>query len=146
MLFRPATALSDGVTWGKPRECQPSSSRRRSLFFRQPYHWREDQPPLTPLEDTIIYEVHVRGFTCHPSSGVAHPGTFQGLVEKIPHLQKLGITAVELLPVHEFEENDCPFTNPRSGERLRNFWGYNSISFAAPKTAYASAGAANGQV
>jgi glycogen operon protein len=118
----------------------------RSLFFRRAFNWGEDVPPLIPLEDSIIYELHVRGFTCHPSSGVAHPGTFAGLVEKIPYLQQLGVTAVELLPVHEFDENDCPFTNPLTGERLRNLWGYNSIAFAAPKAAYASSGKEHGQV
>jgi len=146
LLDPSATALSDSAIWGRPREYDPVSSRRRSLFFRKPYHWREDMPPLTPLEDTIIYELHVRGFTCDPSSGVARPGTFLGLVEKIPYLQDLGVTAVELLPVHEFEENDCPFQNPRTGEQLRNLWGYNSIAFAAPKAAYAATGNTNGQV
>jgi glycogen operon protein len=123
-----------------------SSGTARSLFIRRPYDWKEDAPPLIPLEDSVIYELHVRGFTCHPSSGVAHPGTFLGLVEKIPYLQQLGVTAVELLPVHEFDENDCPFRNPGTGERLRNFWGYNSIAFAAPKAAYASSGREHGQV
>src|SRR5262249_18075750 len=84
--------------------------------------------------------------TCHPSSGVAHPGTFAGLVEKIPYLKQLGVTAVELLPVHEFDEDDCPFANPDTGERLRNFWGYNSIAFAAPKAAYAASAREHGQV
>src|SRR5262249_22418043 len=119
---------------------------RQSVFFRRPFHWQEDVPPRTPLEDSIIYELHVRGFTCHPSSGVQHPGTFAGLVEKIPYLKELGVTAIELLPIHEFDENDCPFTNPLTGERLRNFWGYNSIAFAAPKAAYAATGADHGQV
>jgi glycogen operon protein len=124
----------------------PRAGTRHSLFFRRAFDWREDAPPLTPLEDSIIYEVHVRGFTCHPSSGVAHPGTFAGLVEKIPYLKQLGVTAVELLPVHEFDEDDCPFTNPLSGETLRNFWGYNSIAFAAPKAAYAASGPQHNQV
>jgi isoamylase len=69
---------------------------------------------------------------------VKHPGTFAGLIEKIPHLQALGITAVELLPVHEFDELDCRFTNPLTGERLRNLWGYNTLAFKVPKAAYAS--------
>ena len=86
----------------------------------------DDVNPRTPREDTIIYELHVRGFTVDPSSGVRHPGTFAGLVEKIPYLKELGVTAVELLPVDEFDENDCPFVNPLTGERLRNFWGYNT--------------------
>ena len=98
----------------------------------------DDTNPCIPREDTIIYELHVRGFTVDPSSGVRHPGTFAGLIEKIPYLKDLGVTAVELLPIDEFDENDCPFVNPLTGERLRNFWGYNTIAFAAPKAAYAS--------
>src|SRR5690606_7582888 len=114
--------------------------------LRRPFHWQEDAPPLTPLEDTIIYELHVRGLTCHPTAAVAHPGTFAGLIEKIPYLQALGVTAVELLPIHEFDETDCPFFNPHTGEQLRNFWGYNSIAFAAPKASYASTGKQHGQL
>jgi glycogen operon protein len=146
LLDPAATALADGAVWGQFVEPDPHRSVRRSVFFRRPYNWQEDVPPLTPLEDSIIYELHVRGFTCHPSSGVAKPGTFAGLVEKIPYLQALGVTAIELLPIHEFDENDCPFTNPSTGERLRNFWGYNSIAFAAPKAAYAASGREHGQL
>jgi glycogen operon protein len=144
LLDPAATAISDGTDWargsGSCPGCRPGvrGTTRRSVFIRRPYNWRGDAPPLTPLEDSIIYELHVRGFTCHPSSGVAHPGTFAGLVEKIPYLKQLGVTAVELLPVHEFDEDDCPFVNPRTGQQLRNFWGYNSIAFAAPKAAYAA--------
>jgi glycogen operon protein len=147
LLDPSATALSDSARWGEALD--PPNQRftsRRSLYLRRPFHWREDAPPLTPLEDTIIYELHVRGFTCHPSSGVAHPGAFAGLIEKIPYLQSLGVTAVELLPIHEFDENDCIFRNPDTGERLRNFWGYNSIAFAAVKSSYASSGVDHGQV
>jgi glycogen operon protein len=143
LLDPSATALSNGARWGTNSH---NGHRRQSLFIRRSFDWHEDVPPLIPLEDSIIYELHVRGFTCHPSSGAAYPGTFRGLVEKIPHLQRLGITAVELLPVHEFDENDCPFTNPLTGEPLRNFWGYNSIAFAAPKAAYALSGPQHGQV
>jgi isoamylase len=147
-----ATSISDGASWGS-RSRVVSGSRpasrgtsRRSVFFRRAFDWRGDIPPLTHLADTIIYELHVRGFTCHSSAAVAQPGTFQALTAKIPYLKDLGVTAVELLPVHEFDEDDCPFTNPITGERLRNFWGYNSIAFAAPKAAYAAAGASFGQV
>jgi glycogen operon protein len=76
--------------------------------------------------------------TCHPSSGVRHPGTFAGLAEKVGYLKDLGITAVELLPIDEFDESDCPFVNPLTGEKHRNYWGYNTISYAAVKAAYAS--------
>ncbi len=160
-----ATGLVDGNVWGKSASLglkwQPAdlsrpaggaapspagSSVPRSLFYRRAFDWREDAPPLVPLEDSVIYELHVRGFTCHPSSGVSQPGTFAGLIEKIPYLQQLGVTAVELLPVHEFDETDCPFSNPITGERLRNLWGYNSIAFAAPKGAYAASGPEHGQV
>ncbi len=147
LLDPSATALSNGARWGESHE--PPNQRfssRRSLYLRRPFHWQEDAPPLTPLEDTIIYELHVRGFTCHPTSMVAHPGTFAGVIEKIPYLQTLGITAVELLPIHEFDECDCIFRNPVTGERLRNFWGYNSIAFAAVKSAYASTATEHGQL
>jgi isoamylase len=146
LLDPAATALSDGVVWGAEVPPTGRGTHRRSLFVRRPFDWQEDVPPLTPLEDSLIYELHVRGFTCHPSSGVAHPGTFLGLVEKIPYLKELGVTAVELLPIHEFDENDCPFTNPLTGEKLRNFWGYNSIAFAAPKAAYAATAREHNQV
>jgi glycogen operon protein len=147
VLLDPAsTALSDGAEWGRSAEPERQCSVRRSLFFRRSFNWREDMPPRTPLEDAIIYELHVRGFTCHPSSAVSHPGTFAGLVEKIPYLQWLGVTAVELLPIHEFDECDCTFVNPLTGRRHRNFWGYNNIAFAAPKAAYAASGREHGQV
>jgi glycogen operon protein len=152
LLDPSATAVSDGAAWGTGTRVVPGTrpgsrgTTRRSVFIRRPFDWREDTPPLVPVEDSVIYELHVRGFTCHPSSLVAHPGTFTGLVEKIPYLKDLGVTAVELLPVHEFDEDDCPFTNPLTGEPLRNFWGYNSIAFAAPKAAYAAAGRDYGQI
>src|SRR5262249_30225212 len=132
--------LSDGAAWGAVREDNPNFTNRRCVFIRGPrYNWQDDAPPLVSWEDSVIYELHVRGFTCHPSSKVTRPGTFIGLTEKIPYLKWLGVTAVELLPIHEFEEGDCPFVNPFTSEKLRNLWGYNSISFAAPKAAYAHA-------
>jgi len=141
ILLDPAcTAISGGHPWGVP------SPNRHSLYVRRHFDWQGDVPPCLPLEDSLVYELHVRGFTIHPSSMVAQPGTFLGLVEKIPHLKSLGVTAVELLPVHEFDENDCPFRNPETGESLRNFWGYNTIGFAAVKAAYAASGAHHGQI
>jgi isoamylase len=139
--------LSNGAVWGAATEPDRHRTARRSIYFRGPrYDWGDDCPPLVPHEETVVYELHVRGFTCHPSSGVSHPGTFAGLAEKIPYLQWLGVTAVELLPIHEFDENDCPFVNPKTGKRNRNFWGYNTIAFAAPKAAYAAAAADHGQL
>ncbi len=141
VLIDPAsTILSQGEVWAGTCETDPERTGRRSLVHRhRRYDWGDDAPPLTPHEDTVVYELHVRGFTRHPSGGVAHPGTYRGLIEKLPYLKWLGVTAIELLPVHEFDECDCPFTDPETGEKLVNFWGYNSIAFAAPKGAYAAA-------
>lgn len=147
LLDPAATMLSEGAVWRGTCETDPERTGRRSVFYRGPrYDWGDDAPPLVLLEDTIVYEMHVRGFTCHPSSGVSKPGTFAGLVEKIPYLQWLGVTAVELLPIHEFDECDCPFSNPVTGERNVNFWGYNTIAFAAPKAAFAASGGEHGQL
>jgi glycogen operon protein len=97
------------------------------------YDWEGDAPLNRPSSRTIVYEMHVRGFTRHPSSGVAENirGTYQGLIEKIPYLQNLGITAVELLPVFQFDAQDCP-------PGLTNYWGYAPVSFFAPHQAYSS--------
>jgi glycogen operon protein len=110
----------------------------RSRVIDEEFDWGHEHPLAVPLADSVIYELHVRGFTRHPSSNVAHPGTFRGLVEKIPYLSELGVTAVELMPVTEFEECDNPRTNLLSGEPLRNFWGYQPVSFFAPKASYAA--------
>ncbi|MDX2035855.1 MAG: isoamylase [Isosphaeraceae bacterium] len=126
-------ALSCGRPWG-----HADGLPRRSLLTGSFNDRQDDINPRIPREDTILYELHVRGFTVHPTSGVKHPGTYSGLAEKINYLDQLGVTAIELLPIDEFDENDCPFVNPLTGERLRNFWGYNTIAFAAPKAAYAS--------
>jgi glycogen operon protein len=139
--------LSNGGVWGAQCEVDRHRTARRSLYRRgTPYDWGEDQPPRICPEDIIVYELHVRGFTCHPNSMVAAPGTFAGLVEKIPYLKWLGVNAVELLPIHEFDECDCPFVNPKTGQRNRNFWGYNSIAFSAPKASYAAGGINHEQI
>jgi isoamylase len=97
------------------------------------YDWEGDAPLKHPSARTIVYEMHVRGFTRHPSSGVAEKvrGTYAGLIEKIPYLQELGITAVELLPVFQFDAQDSP-------PGKTNYWGYAPISFFAPHQAYSS--------
>ncbi len=97
------------------------------------YNWEGDLPLKHPFEHTVIYEMHMAGFTRHPSSGVAEErrGTYAGLVEKIPYLKELGITAVELLPVFQFDPQDAP-------EGLSNYWGYSPVSFFAPHMGYSS--------
>ena len=97
------------------------------------FDWQGDASPHVPLQELVVYEVHLKGFTAHPSSGVAHPGTYLGFIEKIPHLTTLGVNAVELLPVHEFYIDD--FLSARG---LTNYWGYNSIGFFAPESSYAA--------
>ena len=103
------------------------------------FDWQDDRPLKTPLADTIIYELHLRGFTQNPNSNVSAPGTYLGLIDKIPYLKDLGITAVELMPVTEFDENDIVFTSPADGKKLKNFWGYNPVSFFAVNSGYANA-------
>jgi glycogen operon protein len=112
----------------------------KCIFTEDNFDWELDSPPKHSASDTVIYETHVRGFTIHPSSGVAHPGTFAGLTEKIPYLQDLGVTAIELMPVLEFNENESQRLNPVTGERLKNYWGYNPVAFFAPKQSYRVAG------
>ena len=97
------------------------------------FDWQGDVSPPLSLEQLFIYEVHVKGFTAHPSSRVTSPGTYLGFIEKIPYLQRLGVNAVELLPVHEFYVDDFLL-----GRGLTNYWGYNSIGFFAPECSYAS--------
>ena len=116
----------------------------KCIFTDDHFDWEMDSPPKHSASDTVIYETHVRGFTIHPSSGVAHPGTFAGLTEKIPYLQDLGVTAIELMPVLEFNENESNRLNPITGERLKNYWGYNPVAFFAPKQSY-SIGGSHGQ-
>ena len=141
-----ATAISNGADWASTCEVDPERTSRRSLYVRSgPYDWGTDAQLHTKPEDSIIYELHVRGFTIGRNAHVAAPGTFRGLIEKIPYLSWLGITAVELLPVFEFDECDCPFKDPDTGAKHTNFWGYNPIGFAAPKAAFAASGATHGQ-
>ncbi len=112
----------------------PTTSIRAMVLPENSYNWEGDKPLRQACEKDIIYELHVGGFTRHPSADVAHPGTFSGIIEKIPYLQDLGITAVELLPVMAFDEHDLP-DNARDLE-LHNYWGYATHSFFSPHPGY----------
>jgi glycogen operon protein len=105
----------------------------KCVVINDEFDWQGDRHLRCGLHDTIIYEMHVRGFTCDKSSGVSHPGTYLGLIEKIPYLQSLGVTAVELMPVFEFPRNDC------LGQQSQpvNYWGYDPLAFFAPHRGYA---------
>jgi glycogen operon protein len=118
----------------------------RCVALRNEFDWQGDRHPDIPIEESIIYEVNVRGFTRHHSSESDFGGTFRGFVEKIPYLKDLGVTAVELLPVFEFDRFDGPFRDPVTGERLSNAWGYNTVAFFAPESHYSYYGKIGSQV
>ena len=136
-----APAISGGQRWGLsevPHDRPSGYLTRRGRIIEDDFDWEGDVPLSTPMGQTVIYELHVRGYTGHPRSGVHHPGTFMGLCEKISYLKSLGITAVQLMPILEFDELDQTRRSPVTGERLKNYWGYSPISFFAPKASYAS--------
>jgi isoamylase len=135
-----AKATSGGEMWGQPKTIIKNGQQtpfRLSTIVDDTFDWGLDQPLNKPLEESIIYEMHIRGFTKHSSAQVMKPGTFAGVIEKIPYLKELGITAVELMPVTDFDELGVKRKNPISGETLKNYWGYDPISFFALKSAYA---------
>jgi isoamylase len=155
--FNPRKVLIDpygrGVTstiWDRAAACGPEDNVGNSLSSvvvdTDDYDWEGDRPINRPMAETIIYEMHVRGFTQSPTSGVENEGTFLGLIEKIPYLQKLGVTAVELMPVFEFDETEMSGTNPLTGQQLINYWGYSPIAFFAPHADYCVNPAAGEQV
>jgi glycogen operon protein len=135
-----ARAISGNARWGQhdvPHGQPTGRLTRRSRIVGDDFDWDSDKPPAIPMAQTVIYELHARGFTRHPASAVAHPGTYLGLIAKIPYLQSLGVTAVQLMPVFEFDELEHTRRNS-SGELLLNYWGYSPLSFFAPKASYAS--------
>ena len=106
----------------------------KSRVVANDFDWGNSHSPQIPMEDLIIYELHVRGFTQHSSSGVQFPGTFAGLAEKIPYLIELGVNAVELMPIFEFDE--MRDVREYKDQKLLDYWGYNPVSFFAPNTSY----------
>ncbi len=126
-----AKAVTGQSRWG---DTTPWGQHYKARVVKDDFDWEDTHLPLIPMEDLIIYELHVRGFTKDASSGVLHPGTFAGLREKLPYLKRLGVNAVELMPIFEFDE----MQNYREvdGNKLYNYWGYNSVSFFAPNTSY----------
>ena len=145
LRFDPAKVLLDPygrctvvpTNCSREAACSPgenaATAMKSVVIDAHAYDWEHDTPLKRPASRTIVYEMHVRGFTRHPSSGVSEEkqGTYAGLIEKIPYLQQLGITAVELLPVFQFDAQDCP-------PGLVNYWGYAPIAFFSPHQAYSS--------
>jgi glycogen operon protein len=129
--------VSVGVNYSRDAACRPgdnaATSMKSVVTDLSLFDWEDDKPLNRLFRDTVIYEMHVVGFTRHPSSGVtdAHRGKYLGVVEKIPYLKSLGITAVELMPVFQFDPLDAP-------AGLSNYWGYDPVSFFAPHLAYSA--------
>ncbi|MCH9626146.1 MAG: Glycogen operon protein GlgX [Chlamydiales bacterium] len=131
-----AKKIASPSDWGSSAPIDLSPVHKGIVYPLEPFHWETDTHPNIPLKELIIYEMHVRGFTQDPSSKVKNRGTFLGMIEKIPYLKSLGVNAVELLPLYEFNEKNNPFTNPDSGEPLYNYWGYSTINFFSPMNRY----------
>ncbi|MEW6753395.1 MAG: glycogen debranching protein GlgX [Candidatus Latescibacterota bacterium] len=146
VLLDPYAKLIAGRdVWGQEPDWDGVYQHRGRLVFDD-FDWEDEKPLWTPFEDLVIYEMHVRGFTQHPSSCVRHKGTFAGVREKIPYLKQLGVNCVELMPIFEFDEFENSRLVPQSGERLVNYWGYSSVGYFAPKAGYAATGTFGMQV
>lgn len=127
-----AKAVTGQSVWGMGKK---ETVCYKARVVKDDFDWRNNRQPLISMADLVIYEMHIRGFTFHKSSGVRYPGTFEGLREKIPYLKELGINAVELMPIFEFDEMSD--YREVDGKPLVNYWGYNTVSFFAPNTSYA---------
>ncbi|KAL3692101.1 hypothetical protein R1sor_005752 [Riccia sorocarpa] len=125
---------------GPGGNCWPQMAGMVPPIDEEEFDWDGDSPPRIKQKDLIIYEMHVRGFTRDPSSGVEYPGTYLGLVEKLPHLKELGVNCIELMPTHEFNELEYYAYNPVLQDHKMNFWGYSTINFFSPMTRYAASG------
>ncbi len=136
-LLDPTARVVSDKLWQRNKACVSGDNGHtamRSLVVDGSYDWEGDKPFSFKSENAIIYELHVGGFTRHNLSGVSNPGTFAGLIEKIPYLKKLGITHVELLPIMAFDEQDVPRGTASLG--LKNYWGYSTHSFFSPHPGY----------
>jgi glycogen operon protein len=146
--FNPNKVLVDpyakGITtslWDRGAACGPednlATSMRGVVIDMDDYDWEGDRPLNRPMSETIVYEMHAAGFTKSPTSGTKNPGTFAGIVEKIPYLKSLGVTAVELLPVHQFDPKEIQKPSPTDPSvMLTNYWGYSTVGFFAPHNEY----------
>ncbi len=134
-----AREISGRNIWKKPSPPGEIFPFRGRIPFEL-FEWEHTRPLKRPESELVIYEMHVRGFTAHATSGVQNPGTFAGLKEKIPYLKEIGVNCVELMPIFEFDELENTRTNPLTGEQLCNYWGYSTYGFFAPKAGFAAAG------
>jgi glycogen operon protein len=131
-------AIGGRDVWRRPPVANGIFQYRGRLVLDD-FDWEGVRPLELHTEDLIIYEMHVRSFTAHPSSGVKAPGTFAGIRSKIPYLKQLGVNCIELMPVYEFDEHENSRINA-DGETLLNYWGYSTVAFFAPKAGFAATG------
>jgi isoamylase len=131
-----ARLVASHPTWGS----RPNDPYRPlgKVIIQSAFDWQEDKFPRIPNKDLIIYEMHIRGFTQDTSSQVQHPGTYLGVIEKIPYLKELGVNALEIMPIHEFNEEEAVQINPKTKQRLFNYFGYSTVNFFSPMMRYAS--------
>ena len=143
-----ATALTSPKKLDFGVICQPMGKKElvcpdapaivKCLVTDNSFDWEDDRPLYHPWSDLVIYEAHVRGLTLSPTAGSKSPGTFLGVIDKIPYLKELGINAIEFMPLQEFNPDEVTARNPATGGRLTNYWGYNTIAFFAPYEGYGS--------
>jgi glycogen operon protein len=136
VLIDPYGRGNTNSIWKRTAACGPVDNMGTSMrsVVIDTADWEGDRPLNRPMEDIVIYEMHVRGFTQSPSSPVRHPGTFLGIIEKIPYLKDLGVTAVELLPVFNFDEKAA--LREVDGRTVTNYWGYSTIGYFALQSAF----------
>ncbi len=137
-LIDPWARIVSDINWDRQAACLPgdngATAMRCMVVDDDDYDWEDDIPLRISSEKSIIYEMHVGGFTNHPTAKVKNPGTFSGIIEKIPYLKDLGITHIELLPIMAFDEQDVPRGTSALG--LKNYWGYSTHSFFSPHPGY----------
>ncbi|MBN2444457.1 MAG: glycogen debranching protein GlgX [Spirochaetales bacterium] len=141
ILMDPYAKMTGGRdVWRDPPDWENNPYQYRAKIILDDFDWKEERPLRIPMEDLIIYEMHVRGFTAHQSSEVKKRGTFSAIRDKIPYLKELGINCIELMPIHEFDEFEQTRNSPANGEFLVNYWGYSNVCFFSPKAGYAATG------
>jgi isoamylase/glycogen operon protein len=131
-----AKLVASHSVWGS----QPNKPYRPlgKVSASSTFDWQGDKFPRIPSKDLVIYEMHIRGFTRDSSSEVQHPGTYLGIIEKIPYLKELGVNALEIMPIHEFNEKEAAQVNPKTKEKLYNYFGYSTVNYFSPMNRYAS--------
>ena len=140
MLDPYAKSVSGRNVWGEEPDWDDPFPHRGKIIMED-FDWEDDVPLQIPMKDLVIYEMHVRGFTRHPSSGCDTKGTFPGIRAKIPYLKGAGVNCVELMPIFEFDEFENSARGQRQTDPRINYWGYSTLNFFSPKSGYAASSA-----